>query len=67
MALAVFDEVKSKWLAGMTTISGEDRLITPASGGTAFAAPTNIHGIDYDPTSDSLIISDVSSCGCNRR
>ncbi|MCF7519773.1 hypothetical protein [Pseudoalteromonas sp. L21] len=59
--VAVFDEVKSKWLAGMTTISGEDRLITPASGGTAFAAPTNIHGIDYDPTSDSLIISDVGS------
>ncbi|MEC8226107.1 MAG: hypothetical protein VX010_08165, partial [Pseudomonadota bacterium] len=59
--IAVFDEVKSKWMSGMTTITGEDRLITPASGGTAFAAPTNIHGIDYDPLSDSLIVSDVGS------
>ena len=48
-------------MAGMTTITGEDRLITPASGGTAFAAPTNLHGIDYDPLSDSLIVSDVGS------
>lgn len=59
--IAVFDEVKSKWMAGMTAITGEDRLITPASGGTAFTAPTNIHGIDYDPLSDSLIVSDVGS------
>ncbi|WP_421418787.1 hypothetical protein ACN9JF_12280 [Pseudoalteromonas lipolytica] len=59
--VAVFDEVKSKLMAGMTTITGEDRLITPASGGTAFAAPTNLHGIDYDPLSDSLIVSDVGS------
>ncbi|RJF33220.1 hypothetical protein D4741_17970 [Pseudoalteromonas gelatinilytica] len=59
--IAVFDEVKSKWMAGMTAITGEDRLITPASGGTAFVAPTNIHGIDYDPLSDSLIVSDVGS------
>lgn len=59
--VAVFDEVKSKLMAGMTTITGEDRLITPASGGAALIAPTNIHGIDYDALSDSLIISDVGS------
>lgn len=59
--VAVFDEVKSKLMAGMTEIAGEDRLITPASGGAAFVAPTNIHGIDYDALSDSLIISDVGS------
>lgn len=27
----------------------------------AFNAPTNIHGIDYDSQSDSLVISDVGS------
>ncbi|WP_394192760.1 YncE family protein [Pseudoalteromonas atlantica] len=59
--IAVFDEVKSKLMAGMSTITGEDRLITPATGGAAFSAPTNIHGIDYDPLSDSLIVSDVGS------
>lgn len=59
--VAVFDEVKSKLMAGMTEITGEDRLITPATGGSAFATPTNIHGIDYDALSDSLIISDVGS------
>ena len=59
--VAVFDEVTRKLMSGMTTISGEDRLITPAMNGTAIAAPTNIHGIDYDPQSDSLVISDVGS------
>jgi len=57
----VFDEVKSKLMAGMSTITGEDRLITPATAGAAFPAPSNIHGIDYDPLSDSLIVSDVGS------
>ena len=59
--VAVFDEVTRKLMSGMTTISGEDRLITPAMGGVAVSAPTNIHGIDYDPQSDSLVISDVGS------
>ncbi len=59
--IAVFDEVKSKLMAGMTAITGEDRLITPATGGAAFPAPSNIHGIDYDSLSDSLIVSDVGS------
>ena len=59
--IAVFDEVSSKLMAGMSTITGEDRLITPAAAGAAFPAPTNIHGIDYDPLSDSLIVSDVGS------
>ena len=59
--VAVFDEVTRKLMAGMTTITGEDRLITPAMSGAAVPAPTNIHGIDYDPQSDSLVISDVGS------
>ncbi len=40
---------------------GPDRLITPAMGGTPFAAPTNIHGIRYVASDDVLIISDVGS------
>ncbi|MDY6926636.1 MAG: hypothetical protein SWN10_06010 [Pseudomonadota bacterium] len=59
--VAVFDEVTRKLMSGMTTITGEDRLVTPAMGGAAITAPTNIHGIDYDPQSDSLVISDVGS------
>ena len=59
--VAVFDEVTRKLMSGMTTITGEDRLITPAIGGAPITAPTNIHGIDYDPQSDSLVISDVGS------
>jgi hypothetical protein len=59
--VAVFDEVKSKLMAGNTNIAVEDRLITPASAGAAIEAPSNIHGIDYDSLSGSLILSDVGS------
>ena len=59
--VAVFDEVTRKLMAGQTAIAGEDRLIVPAMSGTAVTAPTNIHGIDYDAQSDSLVISDVGS------
>ena len=59
--VAVFDEVKSKLMAGNANIAVEDRLITPANAGTAVEAPTNIHGIDYDSLSGSLILSDVGS------
>ena len=59
--VAVFDKVKSKLMAGSTNIAVEDRLITPANAGTAVAAPSNIHGIDYDSLSSSLILSDVGS------
>ncbi|MBV2128717.1 collagen-like protein [Arsukibacterium indicum] len=59
--VAVFNEVRSKWLAGTTDISAADRIITPATGGVALAAPTNLHGIDYDFASDALIVSDVGS------
>ena len=59
--VAVFDEVKSKLMAGTTNIAIEDRLITPANTGTAVEAPSNIHGIDYDSVSGSLILSDVGS------
>ncbi|HAW93529.1 TPA: hypothetical protein DCX24_12915, partial [Candidatus Azambacteria bacterium] len=38
-----------------------DRIITPAIGGLAIAAPSNLHGIDYDFASDALIVSDVGS------
>ena len=60
-SVAVFEEVVRRMESGETVITGEDRLIVPASGGAAFAAPTNIHGIDYDSQSDSLVISDVGS------
>ncbi|AUL74987.1 hypothetical protein ATS72_008120 [Pseudoalteromonas sp. 13-15] len=59
--VAVFDEVKSKLMAGNANIAVEDRLITPANAGTAVEAPSNIHGIDYDSLSGSLILSDVGS------
>ncbi|WP_096740053.1 hypothetical protein [Pseudoalteromonas atlantica] len=59
--VAVFDQVKNKLLSGETTISTEDRLITPANNSQALAAPTNIHGIDYDSLSGALILSDVGS------
>ncbi len=59
--VAVFDQVKSKLLSGETSISTEDRLITPANNGEAVAAPTNIHGIDYDSLSGALMLSDVGS------
>ncbi|MEL0633960.1 hypothetical protein V6237_14345 [Pseudoalteromonas carrageenovora] len=59
--VAVFDEVKSKLMAGSTNIAVEDRLISPANAGAAVEAPSNIHGVDYDSLSDSLILSDVGS------
>lgn len=57
--VAVFDQVVARLGSGATEINGEDRLIVPASGGVPFAAPTNLHGIDYSYASDSLIVSDV--------
>lgn len=59
--VAVFEEVVRRLNSGESVLTGEDRLIVPASSGTAFSAPTNIHGIDYDSQSDSLVISDVGS------
>lgn len=43
--------------------SGPDRTITPAVGGAAFPAPTNLHGIRYDQNSDTLILADVGAGG----
>lgn len=60
-SVAVFEEVMRRLQSGETVITGEDRLIVPASDGAVFEAPTNIHGIDYDSQSDSLVISDVGS------
>lgn len=45
--------------------SGPDRTITPAVGGAAFPAPTNLHGIRYDQASDTLILADVGAGGVN--
>lgn len=59
--VAVFDQVRSKWLAGNSIIDAADRVITPAIGGVAISAPANLHGIDYDFASDALIVSDVGS------
>lgn len=41
--IAVFDEVKRKLMAGMSTITGEDRLIAPVTitAGAAFPATRN--------------------------
>ncbi|MCF4007897.1 collagen-like triple helix repeat-containing protein [Rheinheimera sp. UJ63] len=60
-SVAVFNQVRAKWLAGSSVISTADRMITPAVSGVAVAAPTNLHGIDYDFASDALIVSDVGS------
>lgn len=38
-----------------------DRIITPAIGGSAISAPTNLHGIVYVAASNALIVSDVGS------
>ena len=38
---------------------GPDRLITPTDGGMNVSV--NIHGIDYDPATDSLLVSDVGA------
>ena len=54
--VAVFDNYSSERGA-----SGADRIITPAEGGVAFAAPTNLHGIVHVADSDQLIVSDVGS------
>ena len=59
--VAVFEEVVRRLDSGESVITGEDRLIVPTSGGVAFPAPTNLHGIDYDSQSDSLVVSDVGS------
>lgn len=46
-------------------VSGPDRTITPAVGGAAFPAPTNLHGIRYDQASDTLILADVGAGGAD--
>lgn len=56
--VAVYDDFSQDMGAG-----GIDRMITPASGGTPFAAPTNLHGIRYDQSSDTLILADVGAGG----
>lgn len=59
--VAVFDQVAVKMRSGMSMIMNEDRTIIPAFDGVAVSAPTNLHGIDFDPASGSLIVSDVGS------
>ncbi|GAA3974187.1 hypothetical protein [Allohahella marinimesophila] len=59
--VAVFDAVVEQLNAGMSSISTESRLIQPAVSGSALAGPTNLHGIDYVPEQDALIVSDVAS------
>lgn len=59
--VAVFDEVTARMNDGITTLTAQDRTIIPAVGGTALLAPSNIHGIDFDPASGNLILSDVGS------
>lgn len=54
--VAVFDDLSTD-----RGVGGADRIITPAEGGTAFAAPTNLHGIVHVADGDKLIVSDVGS------
>ena len=61
--IAVFDDIVASINSGVSNIAVESRLIVPATSGGPLTAPTNIHGIDYDPLSDSLIVSDVGSAG----
>jgi hypothetical protein len=50
--VAVFDQFLTDLGAG-----GPDRTVTPADAG--LQASVNLHGIDYDPGTDSLLLSDV--------
>lgn len=54
--VAAYDDFSQDMGAG-----GSDRTIIPASAGTAFPAPTNLHGIRYDQSTDTLIVADVGS------
>ena len=54
--VAVYDDLSTDRGAG-----GADRTIVPGEGGTAFAAPTNLHGIVHVADGDKLIVSDVGS------
>ena len=55
-SVAVFDEYSTR-----RGSAGADRVIIPAEGGVAFAAPTNLHGIVHVAETDQLILSDVGS------
>lgn len=59
--VAVFDQVSARMNSGMVELTSQDRTIIPASAGTALLAPSNIHGVDFDPASGSLLLSDVGS------
>lgn len=50
--VGVYDQFRSNW-----GVDGPDRLITPADAGAQISV--NLHGVDYDPGSDSLLLSDV--------
>jgi hypothetical protein len=54
--VAVFDD----YLANQGA-EDPDRIITPTIGGSAIAAPTNLHGIVYVADRKTLIVSDVGS------
>lgn len=59
--VAVFENVHANMMAGKSVIEGEDRLITPSKNGLALTGPSNLHGIDFDPVSGALLVSDVGS------
>lgn len=59
--ISVFDDVVLRLSNGTTVLEGQDRTIVPAQDGVGISGPTNMHGIDYDPSSDTLIVSDVGS------
>ncbi|GAA4949379.1 hypothetical protein GCM10025791_31990 [Halioxenophilus aromaticivorans] len=57
--VAIYENVVSSMNDGTMDVAMQDRTITPTINGEAMQAPTNLHGIDYDPSSDSLVVSDV--------
>ena len=57
--VAVYDNLMEQLASGSMTVANASRIITPTMGGAAISAPTNLHGIDYDPARGSLLVTDV--------
>ena len=56
--VAVFENVSDAMMTG-SMMNMETRRITPTMGGAPMPAPTNLHGIDFDPASGALLVTDV--------
>lgn len=56
--VAVFEDLSDAMMNG-AMMNMESRRITPTMGGAPMPTPTNLHGIDFDPASGSLLVTDV--------